>query len=319
LKRCRSRYKEPWEESHARMVGAAKNKTGILELFEIGKDKPNRPTEIVFVERCLNLLKPGGRVGVVLPDGNLNNPSLSWLRRWAEGKAHLLAVVSLPEDTFKSAEASVKASLVFLRKFTDADTAKWEATWTAAHAKFDSDFAKRRTELCTRYGPRISSADDSTIGELLEKLGKLGVKRILPDAKLKTPPPYPKGVIQSEIGKPRWEGSASSKEDKAAARELRAAFDAAWDEAHEEKSEELRRELRTALRKIDREHSRALWAEVRTVLDYPVFTAAPEKVGITSTGADGPNDLPEVLEAWRAFDKWVKAGAKEDQLPAFAL
>jgi len=42
LKRCRSRYKTPWEESHARMVGAAKNKTAILDLFEIGKDKPNR-------------------------------------------------------------------------------------------------------------------------------------------------------------------------------------------------------------------------------------------------------------------------------------
>ena len=62
-----------------------------------------------------------------------------------------------------------------------------------------------------------------------------------------------------------------------------------------------------------------MWAEVRSVLDYPVFTAAPEKVGITSTGADGPNDLPQVLEAWQAFDKWVKAGSKNDQLPAFAL
>jgi type I restriction enzyme M protein len=292
LKHCRTRYKAVWEQSHARMVGAAKNKTPILELFEIGKDKPNRPTEIVFVERCLNLLKHGGRMGVVLPDGNLNNPSLSWLRRWAEGKARLLAVVSLPEDTFKSAEASVKASLVFLQKFSTADEAKWEATWKAAHAKFDGDFAKRRTELCAKYGPRICTADDPMATELLEMLAKLGVKRTFADSRLKSPPPYPKGVIQSEIGKPKWEGSSPSKDDKAAARELRTAFDAAWDEAHEEKAEELRRELRMALRKIDRQHSRALWEEVRTVLDYPVFTAAPEKVGITSTGADGPNDLP---------------------------
>ena len=41
------------------------------------------------------------------------------MRRWAEGQAKLLAVVSLPEDTFKSSDASVKASLVFLKKFTD--------------------------------------------------------------------------------------------------------------------------------------------------------------------------------------------------------
>jgi type I restriction enzyme M protein len=319
LKQCRARYKGVWEQSHFRMVGAAKNKTPILELFEIGKDKPNRPTEIVFVERCLNLLKPGGRMGVVLPDGNLNNPSLAWLRRWAEGKARLMAVVSLPEDTFKSAEASVKASLVFLGKFTSTDEAKWEETWRAAHTKFDADFAKRRTELCAEYGLRICAADDPKVIEILEKLGKHDVKRTFADSRLKSPPPYPKGIIQSEIGKPKWEGSAFGKDAKAAARALRTAFDEAWDEAHEEKSEELRRELRTALRKIDREHSRALWAEVRTTLDYPVFTAAPENVGITSTGADGPNDLPEVLDAWRAFDKWVKAGSKEDQLPSFAL
>jgi len=152
--------------------------------------------------------------------------------------------VSLPEDTFKSAEASVKASLVFLQKFTPADTAKWEATWTAAHAKFDSGFAQRRAEMCETHGPRICTADDSKVAETLDQLAKLGVKRLFPDSKLKSPPPYPKGVIQSEILKPKWEGSASGKKDKAAARELRSVFDAAWDDAHTEKSEELRRELR---------------------------------------------------------------------------
>lgn len=318
LKRCRRRYKKPWEESHARMVGAAKNKTAILELFEIGKDKPNRQTEILFVERCLNLLKPGGRVGIVLPDGNLNNPSLSWLRRWAEGKVHLMAVVSLPEDTFKSAEASVKASLVFLKKFTAADESIWQTTWESAHGKLDSLFERRRLELCSIFAPRIMSADNPSIAEILQKLDKLDVKRVFPNSWLKTPPPYPEGVIQSEIGKLRWEGSAN-KVDKVLARELRKAFDNIWDDAHEEKSEELRRELRSALRMIDREHSRTLWTEVRAILDYPVFTAAPASVGITSTGADGPNELPVVLEAWRAFEQWVSAGAKEDQLPLFAL
>ena len=98
----------------------------ILEGFEIGKDKPSRPTELLFLERCIQLLHPGGRMGIVLPDGNLNNPSLSWLRRWAESKVRLLAVVSLPEETFRSADATVKASLVFLRKFTESDRMAWE-------------------------------------------------------------------------------------------------------------------------------------------------------------------------------------------------
>jgi type I restriction enzyme M protein len=80
----------------------------------------------------------------------------------------------------------------------------------------------------------------------------------------------------------------------------------------------LLRELRAALRKVDREQFRTLWQEVRAALDYPVFTAAPEEVGITSTGAQGPDQLPDVLVAYRQFEKWVSTGAKEKQRPAFA-
>ena len=106
LYRSRARYGEAWEQSYRRMRDAAG--TNILDLFEIGRGEANRATEIVFVERCLGLLKPGGRLGIVLPDGNLNNPSLTWLRRWCEGKARIAAVVSLPEETFRSADAVVR-------------------------------------------------------------------------------------------------------------------------------------------------------------------------------------------------------------------
>jgi type I restriction enzyme M protein len=124
--------------------------------------------------------------------------------------------------------------------------------------------------------------------------------------------------MQSEIGKPKWEGSAEGKSKKTEVRIKRKEFDEAWDSAHEEKSEAFRRELRSLLRRIDREHSLALWAEVRSKLDYPVFTAAPEEVGITSTGAEGPNDLPRVLEAWKVFREWLDAGAAEGKMPIFA-
>ena len=62
---CLERYGEAWERSHRRMLDAAG--TNILDLFEIGKGKTNRATEIIFVERCLSLLSPGGRMGIVLP------------------------------------------------------------------------------------------------------------------------------------------------------------------------------------------------------------------------------------------------------------
>lgn len=102
---CQAKYAGElahWEESHRRITAAGVAAEKILDLFEIGKDKPNRATEIVFLERCIQLLKPSGRLGIVLPDGNLNNPSLDWLRRWAEGHARLLAVVSIPEEVFNA-------------------------------------------------------------------------------------------------------------------------------------------------------------------------------------------------------------------------
>jgi type I restriction enzyme M protein len=316
--RCRERYKADWDASHRRMVHASRAAEPILNLFEIGKDKPNRPTEIVFVERCLELLKPGGRLAIVLPDGNLNNPSLGWLRRWTEGKAKLLAVVSLPEDTFKSADASVKASLVFLKRFTAEDEADWETAWQNAHAKFDAGFDTRRAELCAQHGPAIVSAGDTQLAKLIKALSEIGVERTLPAWRLKPPPPYPRGVVQTEIVKPRWEGAAEGKEAKVKAKKFRAEFDSRWTEEVDERAADLLRELRAALRKVDREQFRALWQEVRTVLDYPVFTAAPEEVGITSTGAQGPDQLPDVLTAYRQFEKWVITGAREDQRPAFA-
>lgn len=313
-KRCLERYGEKWEVSHNQTLKRASTKTTILDGFAVGKDKPNRPTEILFLERCIQLLRPGGRMGIVLPDGNLNNPSLSWLRRWAEGNARLLAVVSLPEETFRSSEATVKASLVFLRRFTEADTMAWEEAWKQAHAKHDGAFNEQRSRLCTEYGPRIATGDSEELASILQQLVSVGLRRQLPEWKQAEPPPYPRGIGMTSVGKPHWIGDPS---DKKRARELKKQFEGSWTDEAREKAETLARELRIALRKVDAAHNDALWREVRELFDYPVFTAAPETVGITSTGAEGPNQLPEVLASYGKFEAWVQAGAKPELIPEF--
>ncbi|NQU74700.1 MAG: N-6 DNA methylase [Planctomycetes bacterium] len=313
VRRCRDRYGDAWEDSHGQIVKLAEENAKILDSFEIGKDKPNRPTELLFLERCLQLIHPGGRMGIVLPDGNLNNPSLAWLRRWAEGKARLLAVVSLPQETFVSSNATVKASLVFLRKFTTEDSEPWDNVWAQAHAKHDAEFDQQRSALRTEYGPRIASADTVAIAAILKKLEACGVVRALPDWQRAAPPPYPRGIGQTTIGKPRWNGKAK---DAKQGRALRKQFDAAWDEAATAKADGLHKEMRAKLRKLDIAHSVALWQTVRELFDYPVFTAAPETVGITSTGADGPSQLPEVLDAYHKYQAWVDAGADTNNIPS---
>lgn len=77
-----------------------------------------QPAEILFIERCLQLLKEGGRMAIVLPNGHFENPSLDYLRAYIKGKANILAVVNLPQETFIPYGTGVKTSLLFLEKET---------------------------------------------------------------------------------------------------------------------------------------------------------------------------------------------------------
>ena len=72
--------------------------------------------DILFIERCLRFLKPGGRMAIVLPQGNLNNIGTKALREWIMQKARVLAVVGLGNNTFKPFTGT-KTSVVFLQKW----------------------------------------------------------------------------------------------------------------------------------------------------------------------------------------------------------
>ena len=72
--------------------------------------------DALFIERCLRFLKPGGRMAIVLPQGNLNNTSAEFIRTWIMDKAHILAVVGLHVNTFKPFTGT-KTSVLFLQKW----------------------------------------------------------------------------------------------------------------------------------------------------------------------------------------------------------
>ena len=88
----------------------------LLSLYDLGGT--STLTEVLFMERCLHLLKKGGRMGMVLPEGVLNNKNLASVREYFEGRAKLILICSIPQDVFTAAGATVKPSLVFMRKFT---------------------------------------------------------------------------------------------------------------------------------------------------------------------------------------------------------
>ncbi|NLZ62651.1 MAG: N-6 DNA methylase [Lentisphaerae bacterium] len=80
------------------------------------KQRSSVKTEIIYCERIWQLLKPGGRAGVVLPDGLLTNASLQGVRDWILERFKVLAVVSLPQFAFAHFGAGVKSSVLFLEK-----------------------------------------------------------------------------------------------------------------------------------------------------------------------------------------------------------
>ena len=74
------------------------------------------PPEILFVERCTQLLKPGGRMGIVLPDSILGSPGLGYIRTWLIRNHKILASIDLHADTFQPHNGTQTSVLILQRK-----------------------------------------------------------------------------------------------------------------------------------------------------------------------------------------------------------
>ncbi|MDE0450533.1 MAG: N-6 DNA methylase [Gammaproteobacteria bacterium] len=95
--------------------------TGIPDLFDAGnpnlrKQQRKVPSEILFVELCLRLLKPGGRLGIVLPRSVITNESLSAQRGAIDRLGHLSDIVDLPSETFASTGTQTTTVAAFFQK-----------------------------------------------------------------------------------------------------------------------------------------------------------------------------------------------------------
>ncbi|GAX88011.1 type I restriction enzyme M protein [Lebetimonas natsushimae] len=119
-------YKKKYGEIYEEELKQVTDNIGkpIRNLFEVGKYTGK--SEVLFIERCLDLLKPKGRMGIVLPEGVLNSSDLEKARELFEGRAKIKLIVSLPDEVFLSAGATVKTSLVFLQKYSEEEKNEFE-------------------------------------------------------------------------------------------------------------------------------------------------------------------------------------------------
>jgi type I restriction enzyme M protein len=104
-------------------MGGSPNSKGLWK-----EASTNTDPAVLFVDRCLQLLKPGGRLLIVLPDGVLCNSGERYVREYIMGvkdeatgefhggKAIVKAVISLPADAFKLSGTGAKTSVLYLQK-----------------------------------------------------------------------------------------------------------------------------------------------------------------------------------------------------------
>lgn len=106
-----------------------------LTQFRLGKGKASRRRGVLFIERCLDLLKPSGVMAIIIDDSVLNGPSNTDTRHLILNQSHPLAIISLPDTAFMP-YASVKASILFLQKKHEESRGTAEGNLTLfAHAE----------------------------------------------------------------------------------------------------------------------------------------------------------------------------------------
>lgn len=103
-------------------AGDIKEQT-ILSHYELAKNEKGKwqkkvGRDILFIERNLNFLKPGGRMAIVLPQGRFNNSSDKYIREFIAERCRILAVVGLHGNVFKP-HTGTKTSVLFVQKWDD--------------------------------------------------------------------------------------------------------------------------------------------------------------------------------------------------------
>ncbi|MDE2810929.1 MAG: N-6 DNA methylase [Gemmatimonadota bacterium] len=128
---------------------------------------PKEERDVLFIERILKILKPGGRAAIVLPQGKFNNSSLVFIREWILKKARLLAVVGLHPNTFKP-HTGIKTSVLFVQKYTKDEISRISQVYDCV-AVDCPDYALEITNLLAVY-EKVNDVPEDAIPDTVADL-----------------------------------------------------------------------------------------------------------------------------------------------------
>ena len=144
------------------------NKTKLVVSNELLKAQESG---LLFVELCIKQCKPGGRIGIILPNGYLGNRSSKYylFRKWLVGHTKIIGVCGFPRFTFKSSGADVSASVLFLEKrvkFTEEPVAEEHSIFVELINKVGWDAGNKRAT-------KVYKRDQEDGGLLVQEDGQL--------------------------------------------------------------------------------------------------------------------------------------------------
>lgn len=177
-------YKKRYGDAYTQALKQVNDNVGksLLSLYKID----NGLTEVLFIERCLNLLKHGGRMGIVLPEGVLNGTNIQKAREFVEGKAKILLIVSIPQDVFIASGATVKPSLLFFKKFTEEEASEYEKIKNSAtktiNAKYSKELVTIEEQLSLRGKNALSKEKKNELNARKKKIveqASIEIKKII--------------------------------------------------------------------------------------------------------------------------------------------
>ncbi len=246
--------------------------------------RDSQSSEVLFIEQCYRFLKPGGILAIVVPDGILTNSSLQYVRDWIAEKYRILGVVSMPQTAFTATGAGVKSSVMFLQKYSDAETAHIRSTKEAVQSSL---FGK------DEYGPAIARLEEEK-----NRVLKRGddMMRQLEEAH------------EAHLGAL---GEIDKAADRNLKRELREKIKAhqrtddykEWRKATTDSYNERINAIKEGLASTFAEEVQA------KLSDYPIFMAIAEDIGYDATGrATGKSELGPITEELSRFIGVVREG-----------
>lgn len=137
----------------------------LLNQYDLAKNKSSVSRDVLFIEKCIKLLRKNGRMAIVIPNGILSNSGYKYVREWIASEVKIIAVIGLDSNAFMP-YTSVKTSILILEKSKPKrnDTILFTCSFNSGHDSsgrnvYENDYKKLTNEIKFALNPDVFSRE----------------------------------------------------------------------------------------------------------------------------------------------------------------